>query len=99
MWGQSSNALCTKIEALPAYETMQQCSAGFDLLNAIKDLMYNVQNLKYVPLAIYLAKQQFYSSLQPHIWALPVIWNSLKTVWMTENTLVCTLTVPCISEE
>ena len=45
---------------------MQQWSAGVELLNAIKDLMYNVQELKYIPLAIHLAQCHFYSSFQQH---------------------------------
>ena len=34
------------------------------MLNAIEDLMYNMQELKYIPLAIHLAQCHFYSSFQ-----------------------------------
>ena len=39
---------------------MHAASDGLRLLVAIKDLMYNVQEQKYVPLSINLAKQQFF---------------------------------------
>ena len=43
---------------------MKQESNGLELLIAIKDLLYNVQDRKYVPLSIHLAKQQFYLNSQ-----------------------------------
>ena len=66
LWGQASDAVRTKLEARRDHEDMRQWSAGVELLNAIKDLMYNVQELKYVPLAIHLARCHFYSSFQQH---------------------------------
>ena len=57
---QSSQAVRNRLEALNTYETMKQESNGLELLVAIKDLLYNVQDCKYVPLSIHLAKQQFY---------------------------------------
>ena len=35
-----------------------------ELLNAIKDLIYNVHELKYIPLEIHLVQCHFYSSFQ-----------------------------------
>ena len=64
LWGQASDAIHTKLEARRDHEGMHQCSAGIELLNAIKDLMYNIQELKYIPLAIHLARRRFYSSFQ-----------------------------------
>ena len=64
VWGQASDAVRTKLEARRDHEDMRQRSAGVELLNAIKDLMYNVQELKYIPLAIHLAQRHFYSSFQ-----------------------------------
>ena len=64
LWGQASDAVPTKLEARRDHEDMRQRSAGVELLNAIKDLMYNVQELKYIPLAIHLARRHFYSSFQ-----------------------------------
>ena len=45
---------------------MKQDSNGLELLVAIKDLLYNVQDRKYVPLSIHLAKRQFYLNSQGH---------------------------------
>ena len=53
-----------RLEALNTYETMKQESNGLELLVAIKDLLYNVQDRKYVPLSIHLAKRQFYLNSQ-----------------------------------
>ena len=39
---------------------MHTASDGLQLLIAIKDLMFNVQEQKYVPLLIHLAKRQFF---------------------------------------
>ena len=39
---------------------MHAASDGLQLLIAIKDLMFNVQEQKYVPLSIHLAKRQFF---------------------------------------
>ena len=47
LWGQTSDAVRTKLEAQRDHDDMRQRSAGIELLNAIKDLMYNVQELKY----------------------------------------------------
>ena len=64
LWGQASDAVCTKLEARWDHEDMRQRSAEVELFNAIKDLMYNIQELKYIPLAIHLAWRHFYSSFQ-----------------------------------
>ena len=64
LWGQSSQAIRNRLEALNNYETMKQDSNGLALLIAIKDLLYNVQDRKYVPLSIHLAKRQFYLNSQ-----------------------------------
>ena len=64
LWAQSSQAVQNRLEALNNYETMKQDSNGLELLIAIKDLLYNVQDRKYVPLSIHLAKRQFYLNSQ-----------------------------------
>ena len=64
LWVQSSQAVRNRLEALNTYETMKQESNGLELLVPIKDLLYNVQDRKYVPLSIHLAKQQFYLNSQ-----------------------------------
>ena len=64
LWGQAADAVCTKLEAWQSHDDMHQRSAGIELLNAIKDLMYKVQELKYILLAIHLARRHFYSGFQ-----------------------------------
>ena len=66
LWAQSSQAVRNRLEALNNYETMKQDSNRQELLIAIKDLLYNVQDRKYVPLSIHLAKRQFYLNSQGH---------------------------------
>ena len=60
VWGQCSDTIRTRLQALDTYENMHAASDGLRLLVAIKDLMYNVQEQKYVPLSIHLAKRQFF---------------------------------------
>ena len=64
VWGQCSDTIRTRLQALDTYEDMRAASDGLRLLVAIKDLMYNVQEQKYVPLSIHLAKRQFFSFSQ-----------------------------------
>ena len=56
VWGQCSDTIRTRLQALDTHEDMHAASDGLRLLVAIKDLMYNVQEQKYVPLSIHLAK-------------------------------------------
>ena len=60
VWGQCSDTIRTRLQSLETYEDMRAASDGLQLLIAIKDLMFNVQEQKYVPLSIHLAKQQFF---------------------------------------
>ena len=60
VWGQCSDTIRTRLQALDTYNDMHTASDGLLLLVAIKDLMYNVQEQKYVPLSIHLAKRQFF---------------------------------------
>ena len=60
VWGQCSDTIQTRLQALDTYEDMHAASDGLRLLVAIKDLMYNVQEQKYVPLSIHLAKRLFF---------------------------------------
>ena len=60
VWGQCSDTIRTRLQALDTYDDMHTASDSLRLLVTIKDLMYNVQEQKYVPLSIHLAKRQFY---------------------------------------
>ena len=56
LWAQSSQAVRNRLEALNTYKTMKQESNRLELLIAIKDLLYNLQDRKYASLSIHLAK-------------------------------------------
>ena len=60
VWGQCSDTIRTRLQALETYDDMHTASNGLQLLIAIKDLMFNIQEQKYVPLSIHLAKRQFF---------------------------------------
>ena len=60
VWGQCSDTIRTRLQDLDTYDDMHTVSDGLWLLIAIKDLMSNVQEQKYVPLSIHLAKRQFF---------------------------------------
>ena len=60
VWGQCSDTIRTRLQALETSDNMHTASNGLQLLIAIKDLMFNVQEQKYVPLSIHLAKRQFF---------------------------------------
>ena len=60
VWGQGSDTIQTRPQSLETYEDMRAASDGLQLLIAIKDLMFNVQEQKYEPLSIHLAKRQFF---------------------------------------
>ena len=60
VWGQCSDTIRTRLHSLDTYDDMHTASDGLLLLVPIKDLMYNVQEQKYVPLSIHLAKRQFF---------------------------------------
>ena len=66
VWGQCSDTIRTRLQALDTYDDMHTASDGLRLLVAIKDLMYNVHEQKYVPLSIHLAKRQFFLLSQGH---------------------------------
>ena len=60
VWGQCSDTMRTRLQALDSYEDMHSASDGLQLLIAIKDLMFNVQEQQYVPLSIHLSKRHFF---------------------------------------
>ena len=66
VWGQCSDTIWTQLQSLETYDDMHTASNGLQLLIAIKDLMFNVQEQKYVPLSSHLAKRQFFLLSQGH---------------------------------
>eukprot|EP00978_Attheya_sp_CCMP212_P038666 scaffold193831_cov29-Attheya_sp.AAC.2 len=60
VWGQCTDAIRTRIEALDNYQTMESDADGIELLRMIKDLVFNFQSQKYLPLALDESKARFY---------------------------------------
>ena len=60
VWGQCSDIMRQKIQALPTHETMSLTGDGLGLLRAIKDMSFNFQSQKYVSQALHEAKKNFY---------------------------------------
>ena len=65
VWGQCTEALRSRIEAMPSHSRMSAESNGLDLLKAIKMLIYNFgQETKYGTLSIHNAKRRYYTCQQ-----------------------------------
>jgi hypothetical protein len=60
VWGQCTDVMRQKIEALTIYEQLTADGDGLELLKAIKDLVYNFQSRKYLSQALHSSKQRFY---------------------------------------
>jgi hypothetical protein len=63
-WGQCTDIMQQKIEALDDHEQMATKSVGLGLLLAIKNALFNFQSQKYVAHALHDAKRHFYLCLQ-----------------------------------
>jgi hypothetical protein len=59
-WGQCTDIMRQKIEALDNHEQMATESDGLGLLRAIKNASFNFQSQKYVAHALHDAKRRFY---------------------------------------
>jgi hypothetical protein len=64
VWGQCTDVMRHKIEALDVYETISTDADGLGLLKAMKDLVYNFQSQKYLPHALHESKRRFYFCAQ-----------------------------------
>jgi hypothetical protein len=64
VWGQCTEIMRQRLEALPSFNTMSTKGDSIGLLKAIKSLVYNFQSQKYLPHSLHLAAQQFYNCKQ-----------------------------------
>ena len=60
VWGQCSDIMRQKLEALDNFNTIKAEGNGVDLLKAIKSLTFNFQSQKYLPHSIHESKRRFY---------------------------------------
>ena len=64
VWGQCTDIMRQKVEAMDIYETMSREGYGLTLLKVIKDVNYNFQSQKYLPHSLYKSKCRFYMCIQ-----------------------------------
>ena len=64
VWGQCTDAFRARIEARSDYDGMSRNAQELNLLGAIKDVVYNFQDQKYIPHSIHDAKRRFYGLIQ-----------------------------------
>jgi hypothetical protein len=64
VWGQCTDFMRQRLEALGNFKQMSTQGGSIALLKAIKSLVYNFQSQKYLPHSLHLAAQQFYSCKQ-----------------------------------
>lgn len=64
VWGQCTDIMRQKLEALDTFETISTTSNGLDLLKAIKTIVFQFQSQKYLPHALHEAKRRFYMCYQ-----------------------------------
>jgi hypothetical protein len=60
VWGQCTDVMRQKVEALSVYKTLTTNGDGLMLLKAIKGLVYNFQSQKYLSHALHESKRRFY---------------------------------------
>ena len=64
VWGQCTNLIRARIEALDEHKEMFTEGDSIGLLKAIKALVYNYQSRKYRPLALHENMRRFYMIYQ-----------------------------------
>jgi hypothetical protein len=63
-WGQCTDILRAKLEALTIYNQLSADGDGIGLLKAIKTIAYNFESQKYLVHALHEAKRRFYNTIQ-----------------------------------
>ena len=64
VWGQRTDILRQKLEALHDFEEMSTNGDGLALLKAIKNTAFNFQSQKYLPHSLYESTRRFYMTVQ-----------------------------------
>ena len=65
VWGQCSDSMQAKVEAMPAFLLVAKPNShGIELLKIIKKISFNYQGHKYLPHAIHESKRNFYEFKQ-----------------------------------
>ena len=64
IWGQCTDSLQAKIEALDDYEEIKITADAIRLLERIQEIVFNVHEREYIPLSVHKAKLKFYKMYQ-----------------------------------
>ena len=64
VWGQCTNIVQQRVEAMDTFGQMSTTGDGLMLLRAIKDITYNFQSQKYLPHSLHKSKRRFYMLFQ-----------------------------------
>jgi len=64
VWGQCSEAMRAKLESMDGHRKLSEEGDGIGLLKQIKSIVYNFQDQKYLPLALYEANRRLYACTQ-----------------------------------
>ena len=64
VWGQCTNIVQQRVEAMDTFGQMSTTGDGLMLLRATKDITYNLQSQKYLPHLLYESKSRFYTLFQ-----------------------------------
>jgi hypothetical protein len=64
VWGQCTDIMRQRIEALNTFADMSDTKNGLELLRAIKNISYNVQHQKKLSQALHESKRRYYSLVQ-----------------------------------
>jgi hypothetical protein len=64
VWGQCTDIMHQKIEALDVFTNMSEDKDGLELLRAIKDITYNFQSQKKLSQALHKSKRRYYTLMQ-----------------------------------
>jgi len=64
VWGQCSEAMRAKLESVDGHHELSENGDGIGLLKQIKNIVYNFQDQKYMPLALYEANRRLYACTQ-----------------------------------
>lgn len=64
VWGQCTDIMRQKLDALPDHEAVALANDGLELLKSIKVIVFQFQSQKYLPHALHEAKRRFYMCYQ-----------------------------------
>jgi hypothetical protein len=77
VWGQCTDILRQRVEALPDFDEMHHTFDGLGLLKAVKDTVFHFQSQKYLGQSLHEAERRFYTLIN----TVSSIRSNTNTVW------------------